>query len=222
MSDSNTAIGTAIAQIDAVLAEFDRAKAVARFDDFSGGLPDHELQAIATRQRAAIERLASRDSTYVKEASEVEGQPNFMVLYLGGILHALRADIEAGYVQTFTELVRADVFADLLEMAGELQQKGYKDAAAVIAGSVLEEHLRKLAGKYEVAIDKPGGSPKKADTLNNELAATGAYNKLQQKSVTAWLDLRNKAAHGEYEEYDAAQVAALIRDASEFLIRSPA
>ncbi len=141
---------------------------------------------------------------------------------LAGILRALRADIDAGYIDTLAELVHAEVFADLLEMADELQWKGYKDAAAVIAGSVLEEHLRKLAAKSGVAVAKPDGSPKKADTLNNELATATSYNKLQQKSVTAWLDLRNKAAHGEYHAYDQAQVAALVRDVREFLIRLPA
>jgi len=45
---------------------------------------------------------------------------------------------------------------------------------------------------------------------------------LEQKSVTAWLDLRNKAAHGHYDDYDHQQVAALIRDVREFLIRNPA
>jgi hypothetical protein len=45
---------------------------------------------------------------------------------------------------------------------------------------------------------------------------------LQQKSVTAWLDLRNKAAHGRHSEYDAAQVSALIRDVRDFMTRLPA
>jgi hypothetical protein len=40
--------------------------------------------------------------------------------------------------------------------------------------------------------------------------------------VTAWLDLRNKAAYGEYGEYDHERVAALIRDVREFMIRNPA
>jgi hypothetical protein len=55
-----------------------------------------------------------------------------------------------------------------------------------------------------------------------ELTAAGAYNGLEQKSGTAWLDLRNKAAHGHYDDYDHQQVAALIRDVREFLIRNPA
>jgi hypothetical protein len=210
-----------LAQIDEVLSDVDRARKASPYDDFSGGLPDDEMQAIATRLVAAITRLAPSDSSYVRRAMGIDGHPGYVVLHLAGILQALRADIAAGYVQSLSELIHADVFADLLEMADELQKKGYKDAAAVLAGSTLEEHLRKLATKAAISITKSDGTPKKADTLNNELGSA-TYNKLQQKSVTAWLDLRNKAAHGETAEFDQAQVAALIRDVREFLIRLPA
>ena len=51
------------------------------------------------------------------------------------------------------------LFADFLEMASELQRKGFKDAAAVIAGSTLEEHLRKLATKAQLPIYRQQGRP---------------------------------------------------------------
>lgn len=211
-----------LAQIDALLEEWEAARTASPYDDFSGGLPEYQLQAIATRLSAAISRYAPPGSEYAKHAAAVGGHIGYLVKHLGGILQALRADIEAGYMQTFEEIVHADVFADFLDMARELHSKGYKDAAAVIAGSVLEEHLRKLAARTGIEAEKLDGSPKKADTLNAELAKADAYNKLVQKSVTAWLDLRNKAAHGEYDEYDHQQVAALIRDVLDFTTRHPA
>ncbi|MGW6735793.1 hypothetical protein [Streptomyces sp. NPDC055013] len=42
------------------------------------------------------------------------------------------------------------------------------------------------------------GKPKKADTLNADLKKVDVYDGLQQKEVTAWMDLRNKAALGNY------------------------
>jgi hypothetical protein len=68
-----------------------------------------------------------------------------------GILRGLRNDYEAGYMRTVEDLVRADLFTDFIEMAEELVGKGYEDAAAVITGSVLEEHLRKLATRHSIA-----------------------------------------------------------------------
>lgn len=48
------------------------------------------------------------------------------------------------------------------------------------------------------------------------------YNQLELKTVTAWLDLRNKAAHGEYAQYDHTQVSNMITSVRDFLIRHPA
>lgn len=65
-------------------------------------------------------------------------------------------------------------------------------------------------------------TPKKADLLNSELAAGNTYSKLDQKNITAWLDLRNKAAHGKYAEYTPEQVGLLIAGIRDFLTRNPA
>ena len=67
-----------------------------------------------------------------------------------------------------------------------------------------------------------GLRPKKADQMNSDLAAFPAYGKLDQKNVTAWLDLRNKAAHGDYGAYSADQVALLSQGVRDFITRNPA
>ena len=110
-------------------------------------------------------------------------------------------------------------------MAQHLLDEKYKDAAAVMIGSVLEEHLRQLCNKNEISIDitKSGTLiPKKAELLNAEICSAGVYNKLDQKNVTVWLDLRNKAAHGKYSEYSQAQVEFIVQAIVEFMARNNA
>ena len=125
---------------------------------------------------------------------EKVGEVNaYNIPHVAGILGALRAAYASGYLATVAELIHADVFADFLEMADYLMAEGYKDAAAVIVGSVLEEHLRQLCARHTIAVSV-GSKPKKADSLNSELGSKGALSKLDQKSVTAWFDLRNKAS----------------------------
>ena len=86
-------------------------------------------------------------------------------------------------------------------------------------GGVLEEHLRKLCIKNGIpATNSTDGRPRKSDALNADLAKA-VYDKLEQKGITYWLDLRNKAAHGEYDEYDAKQVDEMLRGVRQFLIR---
>jgi hypothetical protein len=141
------------------------------------------------------------------------------------ILEALDQDIEAGYLATFQELVHADIFGDFLEMAEYLLSEGFKDPAAVLVGGVLEQHLRQLCSKHLVPVEIDTGNgprPKKADQMNSDLAKQKNYSVLEQKQVTAWLDLRNKAAHGKYAEYSADHVSLMLQGVRSFVARYPA
>ena len=141
-----------------------------------------------------------------------------------GILSAAREELAEGWLETTKGLVSAAIFADFLEMAQHLLDERYKDAAAVIAGSVLEEHLRQLCDKNSVRVEieiDDGMVPRKADTLNADLRKAGLYNLLDQKNVTTWLDLRNNAAHGRYDEYTIAQVTLMLEGIRNFMVRIP-
>lgn len=138
------------------------------------------------------------------------------------ILESVKAEITGGWLSSIEGLISSEIFSDFLEMASYLLSEGYKDPAAVMIGSVLEEHLRKLCNKHDIPIEftKEGTEiPKKADTLNSELVREEVYGKLDQKSVTAWLDLRNNAAHGKYEKYKKAQVDLMLSGARDFITR---
>jgi uncharacterized protein (DUF2164 family) len=138
-----------------------------------------------------------------------------------GILSAVKQEIDGGWLFTVKGLISAEIFADFLEMAQYLLNEGYKDAAAIMSGSVLEEHLRQLCIKNSIPVENiKDGKPKKANQLNDELAANSVYNKLDQKSVTAWLDLRNKAAHGKYNEYAKDQVVLMHQGVTDFMSRN--
>ena len=139
-----------------------------------------------------------------------------------GILSVAREELAGGWLTTTRGLISAEIFSDFLEMAQHLLDEGYKDPAAVMAGSVLEEHLRQLCQKHSIPTEttKQGRPhPKKADTLNTDLAKKQVYNRLDQKNVIAWLDLRNKAAHGKYQEYTKEQVALMLQSLSDFMVR---
>ncbi|ADB42115.1 hypothetical protein [Spirosoma linguale] len=140
-----------------------------------------------------------------------------------GILKSIKAEIDNGWLITLKGVVSAELFSDFLEMGEHLLEEGYKDPAAVMIGSVLEEHLRQLCSKNGIATEDIKSSkvvPKKADLLNAELAGASVYNKLDQKNVTAWLDLRNKAAHGKYGEYSQQQVEFMMQAVTEFMTRN--
>jgi hypothetical protein len=152
--------------IDALIGEFERASAASPHDDLSGGLRKDEITAISTRVSAAITRYSQAGSPYRQEAERTDREitrtghwEGVRLQGLIGILSGLRADIAGGYLAGVEELVHADVFSDFLAMAAELLDKDYKDPAAVVAGSVLEEHLRKLAERTGLQVEDERGKP---------------------------------------------------------------
>ncbi|WP_028571651.1 DUF4145 domain-containing protein [Desulfonatronum lacustre] len=119
-------------------------------------------------------------------------------------------DYKGGYLTSIKNLIQADVFDSELEQASELLSSGYKLAAAVIAGVVLETTLRDLCNREGIITGK-------LDKMNADLAKAGIYNKLQQKRITALADIRNSAAHGKPEEFTESDVENMIRDIEQFL-----
>ena len=211
-------------QLQTVITEYESALARSKYDDASDTLSKSAVVDIATRCVAAIERIAGRGSAYFRQIEQMRKRPTHErgdVANMIGIAKALLSDIQNDYLRSFEEILHGDLFGDFLEMSTHLTDQGYKDAAAVLAGSTLEVHLKKLCAKHGVTTTS-GQHTKKADALNAELAKVGAYTKLDQKSVTAWLGLRNNAAHGNYSEYTVDQVKLLVASIREFITRCPA
>lgn len=130
-----------------------------------------------------------------------------------GVLRAAKDDYEQELLFDTRLLIEAELFDDFLEQGAHLLESGYYQPAAVVIGSVLEDGLRKLCAKQEIELPpKP-----KLETMNAALAKSGTYNKLTQKRVTALADIRNRAAHGEWDEFTRADVEAMLHDVRQFM-----
>jgi hypothetical protein len=209
-----------------LLAHADSVLATKRADSYGNHSVDTEL---FTQLRAAglsfLRNAFGSDHPYYQEFTDrVKDSYPWETLAAKGILEAARGEVAGGWAVTTTGIVSAAIFADFLEMSAHLLDAGYKDAAAVTTGSVLEEHLRQLSRKNGVPIEQSRDGkmiPRKADSLNADLAKVPVYNLLEQKNITAWLDLRNKAAHGEYDQYNKDQVALMHQGVADFIVRNP-
>jgi len=158
-----------LAQLDAVIAEW---VPFANYGSALYELGGIEITRFVTRARAAIHRVAGNPSVYVTQCEEIietnAGMPGVTGRNLMGVLESLRADVEMGYLRSQRELLHGELFGDFLEMAQHLLDEGYKDAAAVIAGSTLEAHLRQPCVKSGVPVEFESNSsvtPKKAERL---------------------------------------------------------
>ncbi|MFT7043642.1 MAG: hypothetical protein ACJAW7_002404 [Candidatus Azotimanducaceae bacterium] len=213
-----------IAQLEEIVSEYRNALGRSQHDDASDVLSAADVSELITRGLSAIERASGTSSTYMERARTIlqtKGNDWGYLPQVIGVTNSLKHDISSGYLKSFEELIHGDIFSDYLEMAEHLCATGYKDAAAVIAGSTLEAHIKKLCTKFSVALENDG-RPKKADTLNADLVKAGAYSKLDQKGVTFWLGLRNDAAHGDYNNYTKEQIELLIQNVRNFIVRHAA
>lgn len=210
-----------IKQLEEILEKYKEIKLGRKLGD------REETYGLITRATAAVDRISGNKSQYIKRIEEVLKfwgyGPGTKLQSVIGSVDALHQDLKAGYLKSLSELIHAELFSDFLEMAEHLLREGYKDAAAVIAGSTLEEHLRKLCMKNEIDVEIITSSgdlrPKKADQMNSDLARESIYSKLEQKQVTAWLDIRNNSAHAHYDEYNDEQVKILILGLRDFFKR---
>lgn len=212
-------------EIDAVLSSYESF--CERHDVGGVGLvaPQTNIagRTLMTRAEAAIERIAPKSSyaTNAKRAWDFHGGVESQLVVMIGSLMALRDDLAANSLRAISELLNANTFSDFLEMASELLGSGYKDAAAVIAGTVQEQHLRALATKHGVSTRR-GKKAVAADTVNANLVKALVYSKTTQKQVTANLGIRNDAAHGDYGNYTGNDVKSLIERVSSMIVDFPA
>lgn len=172
-------------------------------------------QEWATSSADMLRRTFGHDSEYYQGFKEAFKYPGYYSDLARGmaIVKAAANDYSKGYLLETAALVRAEVFSDLLEQSEHLLEEGYYQAAAVLAGGILEDSLRKLCQRNAIAIS---ANPK-LDSMNSELAKKGVYSVLVQKRVTLLADIRNKAAHGQWSEFNKTDVATMVSQVRNFV-----
>jgi hypothetical protein len=172
-----------------------------------------ETQGWSTSVMSLLHQAFGEDSVHCRQFRSIfekfDGYlSSFKTLY--AVFSAAKEDYEGGYLFNLRGLVKAEVLSDALEQADELLHAGYKDPACVLAGVSLEIAVKELAARQAM-------SPAKLDKMNVDLCKAGVYNLAKQKQVTAWADLRNKAAHGDWVAYSSADVRDMLAGVQRFI-----
>jgi uncharacterized protein (DUF2164 family) len=213
-----------IERVDQLLQQGKKVLTTRKDGDFVAYVDHGQLIGFRSAALSFIQRIYGEKHPHFGEFAAAVDNDYVSKLDAGmAILTSIREEIAGGWLFSMKGLISAEIFSDFLEMSEYFLAQGYKDPAAIMSGSVLEEHLRQLALKNEIPVQIAKDDKrvyKKADRLNADLAQKETYTKLDQKSVTAWLDLRNKAAHGKYDEYTKEQVALMIQGIIDFMTRN--
>lgn len=115
-------------------------------------------------------------------------------------LDSLLADI--------TGVLEAQIFDDELEVAEDLRRKKHLRAAGVVAGVVLERHLKRVVSNHAIAVRKK--APTIAD-LNDLLKKSEVYDTVQWRGIQRLGDIRNIAGHDRERQPTDAEIDELIR-----------
>jgi hypothetical protein len=141
-----------------------------------------------------------------------------------GILEALREDLEKGFLDELVLRVEAEVAANYMSQAEALLGEGVPGKfdhvpAAVLAGAVLEKALRTLCNQQQppIVTTDAKGIPKTLNPLIDDLKKAAVFNELKAKQLRAWADVRNKAAHGEFDQFKKSDVEQMIQGINIFL-----
>ena len=146
------------------------------------------------------------------------------VEYCLGILEAFRDDFAKGFLDDLLLKVEAEIAGDYMGQAENLLKEGGSGKydhvpAAALTGAVLEKALRTLCGQQEppVSTTTPKGEPKTMNPLIDDLKKAGLFNELKAKQLRSWADIRNKAAHGEFDQSTKADVEQMMSGITTFL-----
>ena len=180
-----------------------------------------KFASLQTGGESLILKLVGENSPHYKNFIMPNQDEYHKVSACFGVLDRLKTELEQDLLDDRETLVRAEVFTDFLEMAQHLLEAGYKDPAATLVGGVLENGLKKIAEKHNIAVkDKDDIS-----SLNTKLGDAKAYSQLDRSQIQTWKKLRDSAAHGNYDEYTKPKVEAMLegvrRLLAEHLGKSP-
>jgi hypothetical protein len=138
--------------------------------------------------------------------------PPHVVDQMAAVLGRLLEEIEGGLLTTIENHAIAVTFDDFLDHGAEYLKHGQKNEAAVIAGIVFEDTMRRICRVLGVAENSVS-----LDTLISELTKRDVLTAVKAKRARAAAGLRTSAAHARWEEIELTDVKPVIEFTRELM-----
>lgn len=190
----------------------------------SGHTP--EYNSLVVKSCNLIEKMfgnSGKGENYQQRIEKLE-RDSYSVEIIVGILKGLKDDYENGFLDDLEKQIAADISADYMGQAEALLGEGKSGQydhvpAAVLCGAVLEDSLRRLCQRQtpSISITKPNGQPKKLNALIDELQKAKVFNKPKIGQLRWWAQIRNSAAHGQFNEFERKDVESMLKGVKNFL-----
>jgi hypothetical protein len=122
------------------------------------------------------------------------------------ILKAAKRRFESSLFE-IKQLAQADVFDSEIDAAREPLKNGFLRPAGVLAGVVLEKHLKQVCVDHSIKLTKQKAG---INDLNELLKANSVIDVAQWRYISMLGDLRNLSAHDKKKEPSVDQITDLI------------
>jgi hypothetical protein len=194
-----------------------------RVDALLSSGKEYELYQGALTLLAAVHGTGSiQVNALVKDAEQVRAKwsPGSGDREVGNLAHSaltnLKAELDAGIVGSLQRTITGEVLTDFIQLARTaLEEKGdeAKKVAAVLAASVYEDTIRRLA--------LTNGIPH-TEKLSDVLTALKDNGLLQGSQVgiaVSYLNFRNNSLHAQWDKVERESVASVLGFVEQLLLK---
>lgn len=166
-----------------------------------------------------IQIVAPKQSYHYTEADRLmkhdqlsHGIPSIVFNRMLGLLNSAHSEWDKGILREMEFIVAAETFDDFLDHASIYHKGGKKVESAILASSVLEDTIKKIANRSN--LQTKGIS---LDPLIEQLITSNVFNTVKGKRIKAYVGIRNKAMHAEWDEFDIKDVGEMIKGLRELI-----
>ncbi|MBW7475679.1 hypothetical protein K0T92_13075 [Paenibacillus oenotherae] len=179
----------------------------------------HSFQAWLASCCNLIQMLAPQGSFHYRESNnlmEHEFMKNgiHVIVYskMMGLFASTYIEWSKGTLGQIEYIVAAETFDDFLDHSSNYHKANKKVEASILASSVLEDTVKKIATKNNLPVKGISLEP-----LIESLVVVGVFNQVKGKRIKAYAGTRNKALHAEWEEFDIKDVGEMIKGIRELI-----
>jgi hypothetical protein len=156
--------------------------------------------------------LAEQVTAVLKHEGLKKGVPANVFFQMQGLLTSAREEFEHGLLGKIEYVVAAATFDDFLDHAVSYHKGNRKIEASVLASAVLEDTVKKIAGKNGLTV-----AGKSLEPLIDDLVKAAMLTPVKAKRVKGFAAVRNHALHAEWDSFDIRDVGNLIAGTRELL-----
>jgi len=169
-------------------------------------------------------RVFSQESTYYQAFKSEVSHPTASRTRRGiGMLTSARKELSGDWLETTGGAITREEMTDMLRLARMQQDENHHVAAVIIAGAVLEKHLRNLCLAKGIKLHNDlenRAGPKKGLQLTGEAYKKKLYERQDNKDIISWLELYETAAAGKNDSVTAAQAKTMVSGVLSLLVKT--